>query len=132
MTAASRVVCGRFVFEVERPINIHAPLDEHRQLQRRLSMLSALQQETIKLERKQRQDGRGAQLFYKLASPTAAPVPANGGATGVFVMDHNVPERPERSELRAVMASAVAKVANARASGGGWSYSQAGVGGLTR
>ena len=47
---------SQFVFEVENPLAMHSPIDEQRQLQRRLSTLSALQQETIKLERKQRSE----------------------------------------------------------------------------
>ena len=42
---------------------MHSPHDEHRLFQRRLSLLSNLQQETIKLERKQRterMEARGA------------------------------------------------------------------------
>jgi hypothetical protein len=45
---------------------MHAPNHEQRQLQRRLSMLCALQQETIKLERKQRQESRNPNLFFRL------------------------------------------------------------------
>ena len=40
--------------QVENPLLMHCPHDDQRQLQRRLSMLSVLQQETIKLERRQR------------------------------------------------------------------------------
>jgi hypothetical protein len=53
---------------------MHASLDEHRQLQRRLSMLNALQAETIKLEKKNC-GSRGVTvgtLDKALASPAAA------------------------------------------------------------
>ena len=61
---------SQFVFEVEKPINVHAPVDKQKQsIQRRLSMLNALQQETVKLERKARLDARSAanipSCFYK-------------------------------------------------------------------
>ena len=60
---------SQFVFEVEKPINVYAPVDKQKQgIQRRLSMLNALQQETVKLERKARLDARSAHIpscFYK-------------------------------------------------------------------
>ena len=51
----ARPSLGRFSFEPQErgPPLMHAALDETRQLARRLSMLSTLQQETIKLERRQ-------------------------------------------------------------------------------
>ena len=54
---------------------MHAPNDEHRQLQRRLSVLSALQQETIKLERKQR-DERRTSFLTSSAVASDEPRPA--------------------------------------------------------
>ena len=66
---AAPAVRSQFVFEVEKAVNMHAPHDEQRQLQRRLSMLSTLQQETIKAERKARLDKAAANgtpnLFFK-------------------------------------------------------------------
>ena len=62
---------SQFVFEVEKPLMIHAAVDEHRQLQRRLSMMGALEQETIKLEKQP----KGAQLQIIQARSMAYPAP---------------------------------------------------------
>ena len=45
---------SQFEWVVENPLMMHRASDEDRQLQRRLSMLNSLQQETIKLEKKMR------------------------------------------------------------------------------
>lgn len=67
---------SQFVFEVEKPLNLHAPMDEARMLQRRLSMLSALQAETVKQERKARLDARAGS---SLPSCALKPPPAHWG-----------------------------------------------------
>lgn len=66
---------SQFAFDIENRMHIHSSLEADRQLQRRLSSLNALQLETAKLERKQRQDiSRCGALFFKLtgADDTAA------------------------------------------------------------
>ena len=83
---ASPPVRSQFVFEVEKPIMMHAPLDEHRQIQRRLSMLSSLQQETNKAERKARTEAAqaraavaaGGNAFFKLGGER--PIGVGGAA----------------------------------------------------
>lgn len=67
---------SQFAFEVENVLLMHAASDEDRQIQRRLSMLSALQQETIKLERRMRAEAMqpsrpcmSTQPFMLRASP---------------------------------------------------------------
>ena len=68
---------------------MHAPLDEHRQLQRRLSMLSALQQETIRLEKRQRLEARGPNLlFAKLHSQAIGHVSAGASEPALRVAAH--------------------------------------------
>lgn len=65
---------SQFTFELENPLQMHATLEESRTLQRRLAMLSALQQETVKLEkldRKQRLERRSAAALW--LSATHAP-----------------------------------------------------------
>ena len=70
---------SQFVFETPNPLMMHSASEEQRHLQRRLSMLGAMQAETIKLERKQRADGRSmSSMFYKLGASngtTAASAP---------------------------------------------------------
>ena len=63
---------SQFTWYIENPLLMHAPNEEQRHLQRRLSMLSALQAETVKLERNQRNLAKG-NLFFKLSEPKPNP-----------------------------------------------------------
>ena len=64
---------SQFLFELPNPLMMHSKHEENKHLQRRLSMLGALQAETVKLEKKQRMDGRAANMFYKLSDEGSAP-----------------------------------------------------------
>jgi len=84
---------SQFSFELPNPLNMHSRTEEDRHLQRRLSVLAATQAETIKLERKQRADGRAANMFYKLqCSDQASGVPpgANPSAPPSRFASHTV------------------------------------------
>lgn len=87
---ASPPVRSQFVFEVEKPLNLHAPTpDDVKQFQRRLSMLNSLQQETIKLEKKAKLDARGlgAPTCFYAGTPShwgaPSPPPQHAGGAGV-------------------------------------------------
>ena len=63
----------------------HSPPEDQRQFMRRLSMLSSLQQETIKLERKQKLEARGAALLASSTNGVAPDVAEDRIAHGIAV-----------------------------------------------
>lgn len=76
---------SQFLFELPNPLMMHSKHEENKHLQRRLSMLGALQAETVKLEKKQRMDGRAANMFYKLCDEGSAPTATAGGPQDAFL-----------------------------------------------
>lgn len=65
---------SQFVYEVETPYSMHMHIaqEEDRLIQRRLAMLNGLQNETVKLERKQRTDRAHARSLAMAEGPAAA------------------------------------------------------------
>ena len=62
-------VRSQFNFYVENPLLMHAHHEDQRLIQRRLSMLAALQAETVKMERNQRNLAKANSIFGKLSEP---------------------------------------------------------------
>eukprot|EP00908_Phaeocystis_cordata_P025033 Transcript_7491.p1 GENE.Transcript_7491~~Transcript_7491.p1 ORF type:complete len:366 (+),score=80.15 Transcript_7491:107-1204(+) len=85
---------SQFVFEVEAPIQSHAQSQDSvhdRLLQRRLALLAGLQHETVRLERKQRQENAGkvrSNLVYSTGLSAAESMREGGSGTGAKPMHH--------------------------------------------